>query len=365
MPRDQESRTYALQAVSVALMVALAGCASPSNTPLITDSIRTQLAQAMPAGGTATDNPETGKPATPPDALTHASGLVAAGRIDEGITEAKLAFALHPNDMAMGLEVGRLAVRAGRLADALDIYQKIKEQHPNSPEPLNGQGVVLAEQGDLTGAMEAFHKALALRPQDVPARSNLALALLLSGSTSAALPILEDLAHTGDSPQVEAALKIARRRVKGEDNRLAARTSVPPAPKPAAAPATAAQMAPKQMAPTQMAPTPATWNTGEHHIMLHARDTAWMRVRDHSGRIWLSRELHPGETWPVPNVPGLLFSTGNAGATDIIVDGTTVAPLGRVGEVIRDVPLDAEAIKQGKLPTQPHTAQLQGDVVPG
>ncbi len=357
MSRGQDSRTYPLQIMSVALVVALAGCASSSGTPLITDNVRAQLAQAMQGGGATAGGQDAGQSAPATDPLTHASGLVAAGQVDEGITEAKLAFALHPNDMAMGLEVGRLAVRAGRLADALDIYQKIAEQHPNSPEALNGRGVVLAEQGDLTDATEAFRKALALRPQDVPARSNLALALLLNGGADAALPMLEDLAHTGDSPQVEAALTIARRRVKGEDRRLAAQANVPSSPKLATTSATAPRV--------QVAATQAAWNTGEHRIVLRARDTVWMRVRNQSGQTWLSRELHPGETWAVPNAPGLLFSTGNAGLTEIIVDGTTSAPLGRPGEVIRDVPLDAETIKQGKLPAQAHTARLQSSAASG
>jgi cytoskeleton protein RodZ len=65
----------------------------------------------------------------------------------------------------------------------------------------------------------------------------------------------------------------------------------------------------------------------------------------------LNKVLHAGETWPVPAGPsGLILTTGNAGATEIDVDGTPIPSLGASGMVRRDVPLDADLLKSGKLP---------------
>lgn len=78
-----------------------------------------------------------------------------------------------------------------------------------------------------------------------------------------------------------------------------------------------------------------------------------MQVRDASGTIVLNRTLRAGETWPVPNRPGLLLTVGNAGGTELLLDGVATAPLGADGTVRRDLPLDLAQVRDGKLaPTQ-------------
>jgi cytoskeleton protein RodZ len=59
--------------------------------------------------------------------------------------------------------------------------------------------------------------------------------------------------------------------------------------------------------------------------------------------------LRVGETWPVPNKSSLLLTTGNAGGTELLVDGTATPSLGGDGAVRRDLPLDPDAIREGKL----------------
>ena len=76
----------------------------------------------------------------------------------------------------------------------------------------------------------------------------------------------------------------------------------------------------------------------------------------------LNRLMRAGETWTVPKEPGLLLTTGNAGATEILLDGVPAAPLGGRGVTRRDVPLEPEAIRLPKreergtrpLPPQAH-----------
>jgi cytoskeleton protein RodZ len=93
--------------------------------------------------------------------------------------------------------------------------------------------------------------------------------------------------------------------------------------------------------------TPAA-PTGGPRVMLRASADAWVEVRDKSGTVLLNRVLHQGDTWAVPPTPGLLLTTGNAGATEVVLDGTTSATLGGTGSVRHDLPLDYDLLKAGK-----------------
>jgi cytoskeleton protein RodZ len=363
---NYDFRAHPFQAASVALIVALAGCApGGTSSTTISDDTRARLAQALQDSGDSANaavlrDQTSRKPAPVADPLTHATALIAAGQVDQGISDAKAALAARGDDLAFALEVGRLAVRSGRLTDAADVYRQISLRHPDSAEALNGKGVVLAQQGDLNGAGDAFRKALALRPQDVPARNNLALVMLLSGETDAAMTILEDLSHSDGSPQVRATLALARARsqVKGSSQPIAL-AEVPAKPlvaPPAPPPQVKTQAAPPPVRTSVASPPPAS-GPDDRRIVVRARADAWVQVRDASGQVLLDRELHSGESWSVPNKPGLVLATGNAGDTDLLVDGVVAASLGGRGMIRRDVPLDPDMIKAGKLVTQIRTAQ--------
>ena len=67
----------------------------------------------------------------------------------------------------------------------------------------------------------------------------------------------------------------------------------------------------------------------QSRILLRASADAWVQVRDRAGPVLLNRILHPGETWAVPPKPNLVLTTGNAGGTDLLVDGVATAVLGQ------------------------------------
>jgi cytoskeleton protein RodZ len=100
--------------------------------------------------------------------------------------------------------------------------------------------------------------------------------------------------------------------------------------------------------PPMTAP-PAPPPSDQPRIVLSANADAWLLVRDRSGQVLLNRVLHAGETWSVPLMPNLTLTTGNAGGTNIVVDGASAPPLGADGAVRRDIPLDPELLKSGKL----------------
>ena len=75
---------------------------------------------------------------------------------------------------------------------------------------------------------------------------------------------------------------------------------------------------------------------------------SWIQVRDDNGnRLLLTRLLRAGDTYRVPNRPGLKLLTGNAGALEILVDGETVPSIGPLGAVRRGVALDIERLRRG------------------
>jgi len=124
-------------------------------------------------------------------------------------------------------------------------------------------------------------------------------------------------------------------------------------PVPALSPSSAAAASvplpsPNPSAAIAAAPT-ALSGPDQPRILLHASADSWVQVRDRAGPVLLNRILHPGETWEVPAKPNLLLTTGNAGGTDLVVDGVTAPSLGGYGAVRRDVPLDPDLIKDGKL----------------
>ena len=84
-------------------------------------------------------------------------------------------------------------------------------------------------------------------------------------------------------------------------------------------------------------------------ILLRAAADSWLMVKDRAGVVLLNRVLKAGETWPVPPRGDLMLTTGNAGGTEILVDGVNTANLGGDGAVRRDLPLDPEQIKEGKF----------------
>ena len=90
-------------------------------------------------------------------------------------------------------------------------------------------------------------------------------------------------------------------------------------------------------------------------IVLKANADAWITVKQPGGPPLFNKLMHAGETWPVPaDKPGLLLTTGNAGGTELDVDGTAIATLGGSGAVRRNLQLDPDALKAAPLPPIGH-----------
>lgn len=88
-------------------------------------------------------------------------------------------------------------------------------------------------------------------------------------------------------------------------------------------------------------------DNADARIVLRANQDAWVQVRDREGTLLLTRVLRVGDSYRVPNQDDLTMLTGNAGGLEILVDGTALAPLGPVGAVRRNIPLDPEQLLNG------------------
>jgi cytoskeleton protein RodZ len=128
---------------------------------------------------------------------------------------------------------------------------------------------------------------------------------------------------------------------------------VPPPPAPTPVPVTVTP--PPQQPPAP--PTAAAPAPDASRMVLHMKADSWIQVREKNGPVLLNRVMRAGESWPVPKGPALLLTTGNAGGTEVLVDGTPIPPLGGPGAVRRDVPLDPDMAKPVAAPGKPATPQ--------
>lgn len=153
----------------------------------------------------------------------------------------------------------------------------------------------------------------------------------------------------------------------GQPNKPEAEKPVAPQPQTAApapvasAPVASAPAAQASATPAPAAPAPAATAApavpdgkviGQEHsdsrVQLKAvNDDCWVQVRELDGQLLLSRLLRRGDSYMVPNRPGLTLMVGNAGALEVTVDGKKAAPLGNSGQVRRDIKLDPDKLTIG------------------
>ena len=77
-------------------------------------------------------------------------------------------------------------------------------------------------------------------------------------------------------------------------------------------------------------------------VVVIAHADSWVQVRGPGEELLLTRVMRSGDRYQVPNRGDLTMLTGNAGALEIVVDGTRIAPVGEIGAVRRDISLDAD-----------------------
>ena len=82
-------------------------------------------------------------------------------------------------------------------------------------------------------------------------------------------------------------------------------------------------------------------------VVITAVDDSWVQVQGPDNELLLTRILHPGDTYRVPDRPGLVMVTGNAGGLEVQVDDAPAPSLGPLGVVMRNIALDPDRLLAG------------------
>ncbi len=246
-----------------------------------------------------------------------------------------------PHSALARIGLGRL-----RLADdpaaAEAWFLEASQSDPHNAAAWNDLGIARDLLGHHQDAQAAYRQAIGLDASMHGAQVNLAMSLAMAGRTDNAVPPVQIHVSPPSAPPESTA-------------------SAPPILAVALAPPGSMTSTPPNLA----APAPLSSALTPPQIVLSATADAWMQVRDMSGHVLLSRILHRGESWPVPAEPKLVLTTGNAGGTEILLDGAAIPSLGGSGAVRRNIPLDADLLTAEKLPSaaRPMAAETAGSLM--
>ncbi|HEY2007488.1 MAG TPA: helix-turn-helix domain-containing protein [Rhizomicrobium sp.] len=130
-------------------------------------------------------------------------------------------------------------------------------------------------------------------------------------------------------------------------------TSLPPANpastgSPTAAPAPQVQSASSAAVPAEPASNGAGTVYGalnqNPRVILRARGDVRVTVKNGEGQMILNRDLKSGDSYQVPNTPGITMATNNAGVVEIDLDGIALGRAGQSQQILGRVSLDPQAL---------------------
>lgn len=124
--------------------------------------------------------------------------------------------------------------------------------------------------------------------------------------------------------------------------------AAPPLSAPPDLPATSAPLpSPTAPAASSAPAAPQVYGlaNGPVRIVIHALSDSWVEVRGADRTLVLTRLLHAGDSYRVPDEAGLTMRTGNGAGLQIMVDGRLAPTLG--GKVRRGIMLDPDRLLAG------------------
>jgi cytoskeleton protein RodZ len=130
-------------------------------------------------------------------------------------------------------------------------------------------------------------------------------------------------------------------------------TSLPPAnaastASPTAAPARQTQGASSAAVPAEPASSGAGTVYGalnqDPRVILRARGDVRITVKNAEGQMVLNRDLKSGDSYQVPNTPGVTMATNNAGVVEIDLDGIALGRAGQPQQILGRISLDPQSL---------------------
>jgi cytoskeleton protein RodZ len=85
-------------------------------------------------------------------------------------------------------------------------------------------------------------------------------------------------------------------------------------------------------------------NNVNPRVVLRARGDTKLTVRGADGTLYLNKDLKAGDSYQVPNIPGLSLATSNAGAVDVTLDGLEKGRIGQNQQILGHVSLDTQSL---------------------
>jgi cytoskeleton protein RodZ len=85
---------------------------------------------------------------------------------------------------------------------------------------------------------------------------------------------------------------------------------------------------------------------GESRLMLKAKAAVWVRIEDQAGNVIMTQMLRQGDTFKVPNRPGLVVIARDGGALAYMIDGKEKGILGPPGEILVGKSLDLKSLEK-------------------
>ena len=80
-------------------------------------------------------------------------------------------------------------------------------------------------------------------------------------------------------------------------------------------------------------------------ITIRAKGTSWVEIIRNDGDEVMTRLMRDGEFYTVDSRDKLYLSTGNAGGIEIVFGDGLIKSVGEKGEILRDLPLDVERLR--------------------
>ena len=106
-------------------------------------------------------------------AVQQVQRLLREGKNAEALSSLETALRQHPRDAQLRFLYGVLVSEAGRVDDAIAVFEQLTQDFPELPEPHNNLAVLLAGKGDLDRARVALEESIRALPGYALAQENL------------------------------------------------------------------------------------------------------------------------------------------------------------------------------------------------
>lgn len=107
------------------------------------------------------------------DDYTEVNRLVQARQYDQALAKAEQYIAAKPRDPQMRFLKGVILAESGRRTAAIQAYTQLTQEYPELPEPYNNLAVLYAQQNEYDKAREALEGAVRANPNYAIAHENL------------------------------------------------------------------------------------------------------------------------------------------------------------------------------------------------